>query len=229
MTAWMMAKIATQNLVHYIFELKNLLSQTLHELNLPLTTIQTNTSMLQKALQDEKSQKRLNRINKAALMLKERYNELDYFLKKQAKQQTKEEFFIDELLQSRVEFFQDIYPSHQFKLTSTHTKLFGDKIGLTKAIDNLIDNAVKYSPKNSTISILFHESKLQIIDRGIGIDEMELLKIFDAYYQADSSKKGFGIGLYLVKSFCDENGIELAIQSKKGVGTAVILNLKGWV
>jgi signal transduction histidine kinase len=55
---------------------------------------------------------------------------------------------------------------------------------------------------------------------------MELLRIFDDYYQSNESIKGFGIGLGMVKRFCDTNNIVLKFRSKPNIGTVVILKFK---
>ncbi len=58
------------------------------------------------------------------------------------------------------------------------------------------------------------------------MDEVELLQIFDAYYQSNENMKGFGIGLSMVKRFCDTNDIQLNFKSKKDEGTTVLLQFK---
>ena len=77
-TGIFLSKIAIDPLVEYIQQLQELSKETLHELNLPISTIKTNTQMIKKTLSDEKSLKRLHRIDTACIMLQERYNELDY-------------------------------------------------------------------------------------------------------------------------------------------------------
>jgi len=65
-----------------------------------------------------------------------------------------------------------------------------------------------------------------IIDEGIGMDETQLLRVYERYYQSDNKQEGEGIGLALVKAYCDDEGIEIQIQSEKGIGTSVSLNLE---
>ena len=226
-SAYMLSKLATQPLMEYIEHLRSLSSQTLHELNLPIATIMSNLGMLKKNETDQKALKRLDRIESAAKMLQQRYNELDYLIKTQTTLKIEEEFEICSLLKERVEFLQNLYPSHPIELQCEEATLKGDATGLAKSIDNLIDNSVKYSPKGSKIIVKFTDNKLSVIDSGKGIDEVELVRIFDSYYQEDAKEKGFGIGLSLVKRYCDKNDIELGIDSKVGRGTKVELRFKG--
>ena len=159
-------------------------------------------------------------------MLQERYNELDYLIKMQTEQDVKEEFRVDELIAQRVSFLQKLYPHIAFHTELSVMELIGDKTGLSKVIDNLIDNAVKYSGDSKDIDIKLENKTLLIQDYGVGMDEVELLQIFDKYYQTNKDMQGFGIGLSLVKRFCDKNAIELNFESSKNVGTTVKLKFK---
>jgi signal transduction histidine kinase len=226
LSAIFISKLAIDPLSEHVINLQNLSKETLHELNLPIATIKTNLSMLKKNQTDEKTLKRLSRIEEATKMLQQRYDELDYLIKTQTIKRIQEEFNIKELLEKRVDFFKSIYPSNNFILDAQSKILKNDIIGLSKVIDNIIDNSVKYSPKNSKIIITFKNNTLSIKDEGKGIEEVELIRIFDSFYQEDSSKKGFGIGLFMVKKFCDNNNIELNIKSKVGIGTTVELKFK---
>ena len=85
---------------------------------------------------------------------------------------------------------------------------------------------MKYSDKNSKIEISIEGSKLTIKDYGIGIDENELSMIYQRYYQSDNKFIGSGIGLSIVKRYCDSEGIGLKIESKKGKGTSVELDFR---
>ena len=217
------SKLAVDPLLEYVLSLQNLSKETLHELNLPISTIMTNVKMLEKSMEDEKSLKRIGRINRACEMLKERYNELDYMIKMQSSQDVKEEFFVDELVEERVAFLSKIYPQFSFNLALEKLQIKSDKKGLVKVIDNIVDNGVKYSKNSKTIDINIQNSTLFIEDYGIGMDEVELLQIFDTYYQSNSEMRGFGIGLSMVKRFCDKNSIRLSFKSQKDLGTRVEL------
>jgi signal transduction histidine kinase len=223
LSAFFISKLSVDPLESYVKELQILSKETLHELNLPISTITNNVQMLKKGSNDEKTLRRLKRIEGASLMLKERYNELDYMIKMQSKEAPKEEFFLDELLRERVEFVKKIYPHIDFRLNVTKYKLFSDKIGFSKVIDNLIDNSVKYSGESKVVEIYNNEEFFYIRDYGIGMSEVELLKIFDAYYQTNRQMQGFGIGLSMVKRFCDQNNIELSFDSAPNAGTTVKL------
>lgn len=220
------SKLSVDPLQEHVINLQNLSKETLHELNLPISTIMTNTHMLRKNMSSEKDLKRLFRIESACVMLQQRYNELDYMIKKQTLQEMKENFNLDELVTSRVEFLQSIYPHIKFNLELQNMQIFSDKIGLSKVIDNIIDNGIKYSFNSNIISIKLTDGMLHIQDYGCGMDEVELLQIFDNYYQSNKNMQGFGIGLSMVKRFCDMQNIQLSFNSKPDNGTTVLLKFK---
>ena len=218
--------LALEPLKEHFNNLERFTKETLHELNLPINTITANISMLQKTISDEKSLKRIKRIEMATTMLQERYEELNYLIQKQMHKEDIESFELSQIVSNRIEFLSSLYSRFTFEKELDELQIKSDKIGLVKVIDNLIENAVKYSLDSHCITIILRETTLEIIDYGEGMDEVELLHIFDRYYQNDATMPGFGIGLGLVKSYCDRYKIDLHVKSKKHKGTTVSLNFK---
>ena len=204
--------------------LSHLSSEILHELNIPLSTIKANTVLLKKRMDDEKALQRIERIDASSLRLERLYKELVYSIKKEIHPIEKETFSLYNVLQERIEVFQS-FERNDFFLDFIDKIVYADKIGFEKMIDNLLMNAMKYSDKNSTIKIDMNENVLSINDSGIGMDETQLLRVYERYYQGDSKKEGEGIGLALVKAYCDEADIEVKIYSEKDKGTKVSLDL----
>lgn len=221
----LISKLSIDPLEEHVKNLQELSKETLHELNLPIATINTNLHMLKKSA-NERDLKRIERIEKASMMLQERYDELDYMIKTQTQRVIKERLDVAELVQERLEFLAPLYANTRFETNLSACEIECDRIGLAKVIDNLIDNGVKYSPQSAAIAISLDKNSLSIQDFGKGMDEVELIRIFDAYYQADSSTKGFGIGLSMVKRFCDEQNIELGLKSAPNIGTTIKLTFK---
>jgi signal transduction histidine kinase len=221
-----LSHIAIEPLKEHFYHLDRFSKETLHELNLPVNTITANVAMLRKTHTDEKSQKRLERIELAATMLKERYNELDYMIQKQMEREVVATLDLAHLVEERVAFLSGLYPSVTWSLNLQPREVHLDVIGMGKVIDNLIDNGVKYSSSPPQISITIVKNTLTICDQGIGMDEVTLMKIFDRYYQSDKTMAGYGIGLSLVKRYCDRYAIGLNVQSSSGAGTCIQLKFK---
>ena len=195
-----------------------------HELNIPLATIEANTSMLKKSLQDEKSLRRLQRIDDASIRLKKLYNELVYTLQKEIHQIEKERFDLKSVVEERVDFFQE-QARNPFEIEVTSYEIEVDKIGFEQMLDNILSNAMKYSDKDTLISLILDANILCIKDRGMGMSTSELLRVHERYFKGNESSKGEGIGLALVKGYCDSENIDIQIKSEKDIGTSVHLNL----
>jgi len=207
-----------ENLLH-------LTKEILHELNIPLSTIQANSQLLKKSIKDnEKAIKRLNRIENASKRLARLYSELVYSIKKEIHTIEKEKFELIDLIKDRVGELK-IVNRNPFILDLEPHTIRVDRIGFEKMLDNILTNAMKYSQKEDTITITLKNNTLTVEDKGIGIDESELIRIYERYYQSDNAVYGEGIGLALVKAYCDNEKIKIWISSQKGLGTRVSFDL----
>jgi len=204
--------------------LLHLTRDIIHELNLPLSTIRANISMLARKVEDEKQKRRLYRIEDASHRLKRLYDELVYTIRKEVREVQKERFDLGGVIAERAEIFRE-QGRNPIETDLVPCMVFADRIGFEQMFDNLVTNAMKYSSREMPVRIVLCGTKLEIADRGIGMDEAQLVKIYERYYQGDTRKEGEGIGLALVKAYCDQEGIEIQIDSKKGVGTTVSLYL----
>ena len=196
----------------------------IHELNIPLSTIQANSAMLKRDISDEKSLKRLQRIDDSSVRLKRLYDELVYSINKQINPIVKEKFDIKDIINERVEIFKE-QRRNVFEISVDSYIIEADKIGFEQLFDNLISNGMKYSQRDTTISVTLDSGSLTIEDRGIGMSATELLSIYERYYQSNSNKEGQGIGLSLVREYCDEHSIKIDIKSQPDVGTEITLSL----
>lgn len=206
---------------------KNLLHITdeiIHELNIPLTTITANSKMLAKNLTSQKEITRLERIEHATLRLQRLYETLVYNIIKEIQPIKKEEFKADIIIKECCEPFVD-QERNEFIFELENIKLLADKIGFEQMIENIVSNAMKYSPKNKPITIKTTSNSIEIIDQGIGMDDAQIINIYDRYYQGDVENDGKGIGLAIVKEYCDKEGIGITIYSKKDQGTRIILDI----
>jgi len=202
-----------------------LIEDTMHEINTPVATIKTNTAMLKKT-SDEGSLKKINRIELACDKLLDLYENLEYFAKKEARLNQKTEVDIKDIILQESALQEDAFAKKgvtlQMKLESR--SFFIDKKGFSLAFANLLSNALKFTQNGKSVTLVLDADILSIKDEGCGIAEDELIKIFDRYYQEEGSKEGRGIGLFLVKEFCDENGVSLFIRSQVGMGSEFTLD-----
>lgn len=207
-------------------KLEQSIKETIHELNIPVSTIKMNTQLLQKTITDEKSLKRLERITQASNNLLKLYENMEYNLKKEIDKIDKQEFYLDEIILKSCDKFDDIKKDTKIEVNIPNILVLSDINGFEKTMDNLISNAIKYNTKdNPIVEISYKNFVLSIFNTGEQIDTKNLFIVFDKYFQEDSSKDGFGLGLAMVKEFCDKNKIAINIDTLEK-GNRFNLNLK---
>ena len=207
-------------------KLEQSIKETIHELNIPVSTIKMNIQLLEKTITDEKSQKRLERIKQASNNLLKLYENMEYNIKKEIDKIDKQEIYLDDLIKNCVEKFYDIKKDVKISMDIPKINIFTDLNGFEKTIDNLISNAIKYNVKdNPLVEISYKNSILSIFNTGEQIDTKNLFIVFDKYFQEDTTKDGFGLGLAMVKEFCDKNKISINIDTTE-LGNQFNLNLK---
>ncbi|MDE6870940.1 MAG: HAMP domain-containing histidine kinase [Bacteroidales bacterium] len=98
-----------------------------------------------------------------------------------------------------------------------------DRTHLANVLNNLIDNAIKYSDDSVEITIAGDNKDLSVIDNGIGIPSKSMPYLFNKFYRVPHGNRqdvrGFGIGLYYVKSILDKMGWAIDVKSKEGEGS----------
>lgn len=123
---------------------------------------------------------------------------------------------------------------HEFKVDMEEglPMLRIDREKIFRVLDNLITNAVKFSPQHSQIVVSARKKHSSVIvavqDSGIGISEEEIERIFERFYRIDGSstaREGIGIGMSIVKSFVEAHGGTVSIESALGEGTIVSFHL----
>jgi len=96
-----------------------------------------------------------------------------------------------------------------------------DKEYFKLALRNLIENAYKYSDKGTKISLYFKDGCIVVEDEGMGMAHPE--KAGELFYREATDKDGSGLGLYIVRLIAQKSGMDMKIESKKGLGTRVSL------
>jgi signal transduction histidine kinase len=121
--------------------------------------------------------------------------------------------------------YPDKWPQHIFAE--------GDPGAFKRAFSNILSNAIKYSPKGSTIE-LAHKSEgsnhvISVRDHGIGIPASEQTKVLEGYYRAANAAKvkahGTGMGLWVTKKIIEQHGGKLWLESKENEGTTIFASI----
>jgi two-component system, OmpR family, sensor kinase len=139
------------------------------------------------------------------------------------------------LLSAAIERFSDAHPSRELMVSFEKLPtIYADKMMLRRALDNLLDNAQKYSDPAHAVSISAREEGsllvIRIADKGIGLTKEEQQKLFQPFFRADRSRNretgGLGLGLVLVKRIIQAHEGEIFVQSKPTEGTTFTITLQ---
>ncbi len=139
-----------------------------------------------------------------------------------------------------VEAYEKIEPlakqkAIEFQNELTNIQVKGDKQSLIELFVILLDNAIKYSPAHSKVTIKIIKTdgyaEVSIKDRGIGIKASDLPYIFERFYRADTSRSkekvsGYGLGLSIAKRIADLHGATISAKSKPGQGSEFTIKFK---
>lgn len=219
---------------------RKFVSNVSHDFRSPLTSIKGYVeAILDGTIPVEMQDKYLNII----LFETERLNKLTKSLLELNKYGThgimldKIDFDINYTIRMTVQTFEGICKEKRisFNLILTGDTLFvtGDMSKIQQVIYNLIDNAIKFSHADSSITVETTEKNdkvfVSVKDTGIGIPKDSVNKIFDRFYKTDLSrgkdKKGTGLGLSIVKEIVQAHGENINVISTEGVGTEFIFTL----
>ena len=204
--------------------LDRFIKDTTHELNTPVSTIVTNIEMIDKSVLDSKLLKKINRIDIGAKTISNIYQDLTYLTLGNKIISNDELVDIKNLAMERIDYFNSLASAKKVSLDleiKENTSLFIDKAKISKLLDNLISNAIKYNKINGFITILVDQKCFTVKDTGIGISQDDIAQLQERYIRFNTSTGGFGIGLNIVSSIAQEYDLSINIESELDIGTKV--------
>ncbi len=146
-----------------------------------------------------------------------------------------ERFDLREIVADVCAWGQDLHPAHPLKCASPERPLVveADKGRLTQVLQNLISNAVKYSPAGSPVEVAVEEGPhdtvtITVRDQGIGINPEDLPHIFERFYKPlalQAIVPGLGLGLYICKELVERHGGRIWAESEPGKGSTFHVRL----
>jgi two-component system OmpR family sensor kinase len=204
--------------------LDRFIKDTTHELNTPVSAILTNIEMIDQEKLDPALAKKIRRIDIASRTISNLYKDLTFAALGHNRAVKDEKVDLYKLVKERIEFFKVISSAKNIACVTDLKKgvtLTIDRARMTRIIDNILSNAIKYNRKNGYIKITLDENFLEVEDGGIGMDPSQVHMIFERYTRLNKSEGGFGLGLSIVKSIADAYGLKVSVKSEKGKGSRV--------
>ena len=207
--------------------LDRFIKDTTHELNTPISAIVANIELIDiDALEDEKLKRKIKRIDLGAKTVSNIYQDLTYLALNHKIISHNERFNLSNLLQQRIEYFKTLSDVKKLSIDAQiEPDVFftADTKKISKLIDNILSNAIKYNKIGGHIKVILTSNTLVIKDSGRGIAKDKIALMFTRYSRFDKSVGGFGIGLNIVSMIANEYAIAIDIDSTPNQGTTVSL------
>ena len=217
---------------------QNFMMAVTHELKTPISVARLNLETIQKHHLDPEKQKKLI---KMTLEETERLNILttNILISSQLEaddyRTSKEDLDLSDLFKDCIRNFMQRYPDRQFLGTiKPDMDVKGDPFLLQLMINNLLENAIKYSPKEKSITCLLNEHnnriELYVIDEGPGIPDREKKNIFKKFYrlgdEVTRKAQGTGLGLYLCKKIAEDHNADISVTDNSPQGSNFMVSFK---
>jgi two-component system phosphate regulon sensor histidine kinase PhoR len=142
---------------------------------------------------------------------------------------------LDDLVREVLLHYQGKSPNHRFELhcVTAQTAIQADPVRIRQVLNNLVSNAVKYSPQGGRIKVVIADGRdgrchFSVSDEGIGMTAEQVEHSFDSFYRADFSNtavQGAGLGMSIVRHIVQAHQGEIWLESQLGLGTSVHVEL----
>ncbi len=224
-------------------EIKNdFINNMTHEFKTPISTISLATQLIQEEPQAAKSESILRYLG----IIKDENIRLGQQVERvlQTAQMEREEIVLKKklvdlhaLIQQVADMNAPLLLSHQgalnLHLDATQSQVAVDEVHLSNVLNNLLDNAIKYSPDDPQVDILTRSDNeglhIFVSDKGIGMQKEVFLSVFEPFYRVPTGNvhnvKGFGLGLSYVKKIVEAHGGQVHVSSKLGEGSTFELTI----
>ena len=195
---------------------RRLVADASHELRTPLTAARTNVDLLREGkLPEEEKRRALDEASVELDALTTLVSDLVELARGEERKLRVEDVQLDELVEGVVERAKTRAPQATFVTSLTPTTVRVDPMLLERAVSNLLDNAVKYSPTGAPIEVIVRDGQVVVADHGPGVADEDIPRIFDRFYRAAASrsKPGAGLGLAIVREAAEAHGGKASVES----------------
>jgi two-component system, OmpR family, sensor kinase len=214
----------------------NFIADASHEIRTPLTVIKGNLDLLKRNIGEADRQESLQAIESETRRLTKIAEDLLLLANVESGQDFKPEpVLLRDLITEEVQRARLVAGNRSIVTGQLgDLTVIGDIHKLDQVVSNLVDNAIKYTPDNGTITLSLVEdgnwARLEIRDTGIGIDPSDIPHLFDRFYRVDKARSrsagGTGLGLAIVKGIVDQHGGKVTVISQPGKGSTFTVWLK---
>ncbi|MGZ5308850.1 MAG: sensor histidine kinase [Solirubrobacterales bacterium] len=209
---------------------RRLVADASHELRTPLATLRTNIETLAQgdALSDEEKRRIVSDLSAEMEELSRIVGDVVELAREPSEQTAiSEQISLDELAAAAVDRARRRARDLRFEQSLEPATISGDPSRLDRAIANLLDNAIKWSPEGGEIEVTVKGGRVSVRDHGPGFAAEDLPRAFERFYRADEARgmPGSGLGLAIVRRIAEEHGGAATAGNAPGGGAVVELAL----
>ena len=209
---------------------RQLVADASHELRTPLSSLRTNIEVLAlgRGLSDGDRERLLGSLTGEVERLSRLVADLiDLARGDEPLEPLFEETRLDELVAASVDVARAHYPGLRIEFTTEPCLVRGDPGRIRRAIDNLLDNAGKWSPTGGEVEVRVEAGEVSVRDHGPGVEPADRPHVFDRFWRAPSARStpGSGLGLAIVQQVARANGGEVHLESPADGGSRFMLRL----
>jgi two-component system, OmpR family, sensor histidine kinase MprB len=195
---------------------RRLVADASHELRTPLTAVRTNVDLLQEGkLPEDEAKRALSEAATELDSLTSLVSDLVELARGEERKLRIEDVHLEDLVAEAIERAKARAPEATFVTAFSPSLVKADPVLLERAVGNLLDNAVKYSPVGAPIEVTVRDGEVVVADQGPGVAEEDLPRIFDRFYRAAGarSKPGAGLGLAIVREAAEAHGGKASVET----------------
>ena len=232
---------AYEAIENVIEERSRFMNRVAHNLRAPLAALASMLEVVRDGYlgnMNDTLRRHLSRVDQRVQNMLLMINELMTLAKSQSKQRRREYGSVDlKAVTDRIhQTFQEKAAEKKLSLIVTVPedlpKIKGDEEMVEQMLENLVSNAIKYTPEGGRIGMTFWPGanetiRIVLSDSGIGIPKDEIPRLFTEFFRASNVKNriGTGLGLTIVKEIVDQHGGQIEVESEEGFGTTFVIYL----
>lgn len=210
-----------------------------HELKTPITTMSIFAELLSQSIRKGSNKKSEEIIHKMSMQINEMKNLINDLLDVTRIHLGKLKIekgviMLDELIQETIAEIQPTTKKHKIIYKDDKSiEILGDRQRIWQVLTNLLNNAIKYSPKGGSIIVMLanksHFAQISVQDKGMGINRKNISHIFDRYFREEGNTEkqfsGLGLGLYLSQEIITLHGGKIWVRSTRGKGSTFFFTI----
>lgn len=230
-------------IARHLQERRDFLANAAHDLRAPLAAIRSSVEVaLGSHRSTEEYQELLDGVIEEGASLEALVNQLLLLSETESDRlkQHGERFAFDEVVLKAIDMFEAVAEAKEVRLQRaemTPVTITGNRQHLRQVLNNLLDNAIKFTPAGGRVTVHLRRdgeqnlAVLEISDTGIGISEAEVPRIFERFFRADNARrresehKGSGLGLSICRAVVEAHNGQITAHSQIGQGTTIVVTL----